>query len=706
MTSYTLELVDFNPFEKTPIQESRKPMGVGESFAVGAGQGASAGFGDEMIAGLGAGFAGTGLNITNALGITDVERPYGQSYENILNRQRTGIEQAATDNPLFYLGGNVVGAIGGAGKLAAPLATTKIGGKIAAATLPTAAGRAVAGTAKAAAPAAASGAVYGFGGSEGGFDNRIEQAGEDAVLSAALGVAAKPVIGAIKGIGEVGKGAFARGNKQLASASNAMKNATNQSYAEMRKYNVALNQNGIRKVADNVVTGLQDELIDGELNKNFSTLMKGFGKQISKGTDIEHLDKWRRKFYSMADGIKSTDPIVKDNARLAGIVARKLDNALYNQLDDNADFIANSTNALEALKRGRSNSMQQRKFEIVSDIVKKSKGDVNYVKRELAKISDASTKKGEGQLRFFTPDEAAELAKVADLGTGEAVLKIAGKFGFDSARLGRGVGAAVGAGAGGAAAGLGGAIAVPAIGTAASMAQKGLVQGRADTLLKTIERGGQSSPQANIRIPATARGSVVASQPEQAQPAPQFNLEPVDFNPFEQQGTDEAYSPPRQPLEMTITPQSNTFTDDIPQVQGGMDAPLGIRNNNPGNLRGNDLWLGRSGVDEQGFVQFKTPQAGIRALAINLKNQQKKYGINTIEVLVSKYAPSNENDTQGYIRFVSQQTGIQPNQKINLSKPDVLYKLSKAIMAMENGEVHYDDKTIRSAITSAVKGSR
>jgi hypothetical protein len=683
--------VDYNPFEKS---SARKPMASPLSAIVGAGQGVSGNLSDELIAGLTAFGVSAAKPFMRLAGYSEEELP-NDVYNTKLQELRQVNQQAATDNPLSYTAGAMTGAVAGAGKLTAPLAATKIGSKIAGATLPTAVGRLVTGTAKVAAPAAVSGYIAGFGSGEGGLDNRMAQAKDDALLSAALGVAAKPVVGAIKGIGEVGKGAFARGNKQLASASSAMKNATNQSYADMRKYNVALNQNGVKKVGDNIIAGLQNELIDTDLNKNFVTMMKGFSNQVSKGTDIEHLDKWRRKFYSMADGLKSTDPIVKDNARLANIVAKKLDDALYNQLDDNLDFVANSTNALEALKKGRANSMQQRKFEIVSDIVKKSKGDANYVKRELAKISDANTKKGENQLRFFTPDEAAELAKVADLGVGEAALKIAGKFGFDSSRLGRGVGAAVGAGAGGAAAGLGGAIAVPIVGTAASMAQKGLVQGRADKLLQTIERGGQSLPTSAGLSISPAIGAAVSAQPDnqgKAQ-APSYNLEPVDFNPFEQLSPNNPQNAPipREPLTLEITPQSYNTQMQIPDTRG-------FRNNNPANLRGDDEWIGKTGVDDAGFVQFDTPQAGLRAMAINLNNQQKKYGIDTVAGLISKYAPSNENDTMGYIQKVSNDLGVKPNQKIQLNNDKVMLGLMKSMITMENGVQPYQESQLIQAV--------
>ncbi len=102
-------------------------------------------------------------------------------------------------------------------------------------------------------------------------------------------------------------------------------------------------------------------------------------------------------------------------------------------------------------------------------------------------------------------------------------------------------------------------------------------------------------------------------------------------------------------------------------------APLGIRNNNPGNLRpgGN-------------FAQFPDMQTGLQALDNNLQSYGKQ-GINTVAGVISKWAPPNENDTNGYIKEVSQRLGIQPNQPIDLSNPLVRQSLSTAIALRENG---------------------
>jgi hypothetical protein len=111
------------------------------------------------------------------------------------------------------------------------------------------------------------------------------------------------------------------------------------------------------------------------------------------------------------------------------------------------------------------------------------------------------------------------------------------------------------------------------------------------------------------------------------------------------------------------------------------------RNNNPGNLRASgDQWQGMTGVDPQGFVQFATPEAGIRAADINLQNQAKLHGINTLSGLITKYAPAaDQNDTAGYIATVARQTGFAPDQQLDLSDPQVRAKILPVMFAVEGG---------------------
>ena len=125
-----------------------------------------------------------------------------------------------------------------------------------------------------------------------------------------------------------------------------------------------------------------------------------------------------------------------------------------------------------------------------------------------------------------------------------------------------------------------------------------------------------------------------------------------------------------------------------PQMLGAapQQGTLAQRNNNPGNLRPDGSnWQGMTGQNG-GFVQFDTPENGQRAARINLANQARLHGINTLSGLISKYAPAADgNDPQAYIATVARQTGIDPNQPIDLTDPAVQDKILPAMFAVEGG---------------------
>jgi hypothetical protein len=98
--------------------------------------------------------------------------------------------------------------------------------------------------------------------------------------------------------------------------------------------------------------------------------------------------------------------------------------------------------------------------------------------------------------------------------------------------------------------------------------------------------------------------------------------------------------------------------------------------NNPGGLRP----VGAT----KDFQRFKTPEDGINAIVQNLKAYGDK-GINTVEKIVSTWAPSNENNTKAYIDHVSRMLGVPPGQQLDMKNPYVLQALTTAIMTKEQG---------------------
>lgn len=135
---------------------------------------------------------------------------------------------------------------------------------------------------------------------------------------------------------------------------------------------------------------------------------------------------------------------------------------------------------------------------------------------------------------------------------------------------------------------------------------------------------------------------------------------------------------------------------------GPKDQTRGERNNNPGNIRrGGSRWQGLSAVQaDPAYASFDRPQDGIRAMAVLLRNYARN-GVDTVQGIVARWAPSSENDTRAYIDNVSRWTGYAPDRQLDLSRPDVVRNLVRALIRQENGRVIYDDATINAAVSAA-----
>lgn len=121
---------------------------------------------------------------------------------------------------------------------------------------------------------------------------------------------------------------------------------------------------------------------------------------------------------------------------------------------------------------------------------------------------------------------------------------------------------------------------------------------------------------------------------------------------------------------------------------GQTTLPRGLRNNNPGNIILTSIkWQGKipNAQNTDGvFEQFSSLSYGIRALAMDIINDVNE-GTNTIETLITEFAPPSENNTAAYILGVSNKLGIPKNQPLSLSTT-VLSALIRAIAEIENGK--------------------
>lgn len=118
--------------------------------------------------------------------------------------------------------------------------------------------------------------------------------------------------------------------------------------------------------------------------------------------------------------------------------------------------------------------------------------------------------------------------------------------------------------------------------------------------------------------------------------------------------------------------------------------PRGLRNNNPLNIRrSNDAWHGLCECQkDKEFFQFKKAAYGWRAAFVILtKAYYERKGINTIEGIISRWAPSNENNTEAYIRRVCEYTNLKRGQKLSPPEgwPANWLKIGYAMAIVENG---------------------
>lgn len=120
-----------------------------------------------------------------------------------------------------------------------------------------------------------------------------------------------------------------------------------------------------------------------------------------------------------------------------------------------------------------------------------------------------------------------------------------------------------------------------------------------------------------------------------------------------------------------------------PPVPGKMSR--GLRNNNPGNIRP----VSRNQANDGAFTVYRTPEEGWGALGKQLKAYANA-GLDNVASIISKYAPSSENNTGAYIQSVtanmSKRLGsdVGALTRLDLSDPRVLKALMQSITEHEN----------------------
>ena len=205
--------------------------------------------------------------------------------------------------------------------------------------------------------------------------------------------------------------------------------------------------------------------------------------------------------------------------------------------------------------------------------------------------------------------------------------------------------------------------------------------------IKALERQGAASQQ---QIDASNRLAALAGNPDWfrrftgndptalAEAAgtglPGFNLAVPRADLARQQTEFNALFGGAPPAAATPPPNQNATPASM---------PIGLRNNNPLNIR----FAGQPGAEpgEGGFARFPTMEAGIGEAQRQLGLYASR-GVNTLRGAISRWAPPSENNTEAYVTRVAQATGIDPDAPINLADPAVTQRILPAMAQVELGQ--------------------
>ena len=115
--------------------------------------------------------------------------------------------------------------------------------------------------------------------------------------------------------------------------------------------------------------------------------------------------------------------------------------------------------------------------------------------------------------------------------------------------------------------------------------------------------------------------------------------------------------------------------------------PRGIRNNNPLNIRVGCKWIGEvENPTDHDFEQFTCMHYGLRAGFILLKRYIERYHLCTITDILSRWAPSKENQTRKYIEYICDVAHIGALDKISFNDADKMIAIVDAMCYYENGQ--------------------
>lgn len=132
--------------------------------------------------------------------------------------------------------------------------------------------------------------------------------------------------------------------------------------------------------------------------------------------------------------------------------------------------------------------------------------------------------------------------------------------------------------------------------------------------------------------------------------------------------------------------------------------PRGIRNNNPLNIRIGNTWLGEvAHPTDYLFEQFVSMEYGVRAALVLIKRYMQRYNLTTPWAIISRWAPSSENNATKYCRVVCERSGLGALVSFGFDEKEKVVALVCAMSFVENG-IEIDADLVRQVYEKIRRG--
>ena len=386
------------------ITPQQPQIGKVEAAITGLGQGATLGFGEEIVAGLSSPFIYGVSRLAEGLGYDTqglADKTLREIYQEEVEKLRTGIREAQEQQPGAFLGGEIAGSIAGLGKVAKTGAGQAISSSLRKGALPQRA-------AKAGTLGATTSALYGAGTAEEG--ERLEEAQEAAITGGPL-AAAFPVAGS------------------LLKAKPALKTADQIKSLANDAYKKAAEQGGILKAS------FTDKFIkQAQKAKPQTTAGRILGGDAAATKTAKKLEKLRGKQLNLEE-VQEIDEFLSDRIESELLATGSLNKQGKKILDIQTELrsmvekapisdIAGSKEGFRTLNEARKLWAKSMRLNDIQRIIQKAQGAENEA--TVIKNGFRALANNPKRLRGFTPKERKLIEKAANSGIMTDALKALG----------------------------------------------------------------------------------------------------------------------------------------------------------------------------------------------------------------------------------------------------------------------------------------